>query len=229
MHLLHTVLFYLALIASNTLAKFRLPERYHVTSLTDFGTEATSESRDNPRSPLLNTTLTCYKDNHATLLWRNYKLSGSGWYGVSEKSFKHAAANANACMTMWKFKTWNVTDCFQDDDGTEECFENLPVWHATVSLSEPGLTAVHQMPERISRLCKVLPLTVLQFRHSQTLSGSTVMMNNFEKLAGTWSRELKHPLEWTMTNGTHERRSNIKEAYPPDGLMVRGICEWAAL
>jgi hypothetical protein len=132
-----TVLFYLALVVSSTLAKFPLPKGYHITSLTDFGTEANSESRDNPHSPLLNATLTCYKDNHATLLWRNYELSRSGWYGVSEKAFKHAAANANACMTRWKFKTWKVTDCFRNEDGTDECFENLPVWRATVSLSEP--------------------------------------------------------------------------------------------
>jgi hypothetical protein len=56
-----------------------------------------------------------------------------------------------------------------------------------------------------------------------------VLMNDFDELAGTWSRRWQHPLEWTMTNGTHERRSNITEAYPPDGLMLRGICEWAAL
>lgn len=36
-------------------------------------------------------------------------------------------------------------------------------------------------------------------------------------------------VEWTMTNGTHERKGNITEAYPPQGLMFQGACQWVDL
>lgn len=50
-----------------------------------------------------------------------------------------AAANANACMTRWKFETWNDTGCFQNEDGSTDCAENMPMWHATVSFSRGAL------------------------------------------------------------------------------------------
>jgi len=136
MHLIATVFFHLALLFSSTFAKIPVPEGYRIISVTDLGKEKTNESKDNPHAPLLNATLSCYKENHASLLWRNYDLWGTGWYGVSEKSIKFACANANACMTRWKFETWNTTLCHDNADGSEECVENLPVWHATVSLPE---------------------------------------------------------------------------------------------
>lgn len=188
MQLLAIIFFYLALRLSSTFAKIPVPEGYRIISVTDLGKEKTNESKDNPHAPLLNATLSCYKENHATLLWRNYDLWGTGWYGVSEKSIKFAAANANACITRWKFETWNTTLCHDNADGSEECEENLPVWHATVSSlpRSPGLTVIHQMLEH--RLCKVLILTGLQFRHSQTMSGSFMLTDNFEKLTGLYSR-----------------------------------------
>lgn len=136
MHFIATVFLYLVLLFSSTFAEVPVPEGYRIVSVTDLGDEKTNESKDNPHAPLLNATLSCYKENHATLLWRNYDLWGTGWYGVSEKSIKFACANANACMTRWKFETWNTTLCHDNADGSEECVENLPVWHATVSLPE---------------------------------------------------------------------------------------------
>ena len=129
MRLLTILFFYLALAINSTFAKLPLPKGYWITAVTDLGDQKTSESRDNPHAPLLNATLKCYFENHATLLWRKYDLWGSGWYGVSEKSIEYAAANANACMTKWKFETWNTTYCDENDD----CVEDLPVWHATAS------------------------------------------------------------------------------------------------
>jgi hypothetical protein len=61
-------------------------------------------------------------------------LRGTGWYGVSEKELKHAAANTAACMTKWKFETWDGTECYTDASGKEECEENVPKWRARVSL-----------------------------------------------------------------------------------------------
>lgn len=135
MRLLITVFSCLALVVSSTFAKLPLPDGYWITNVTDLGADKTSESRGNPYSPLLNATLTCYKENHPTFLWRNYELWGSGWYGAIEKSIKFAAANANSCMTKWKFETWNDTGCFRNADGPTDCVENMPVWHAKVSLS----------------------------------------------------------------------------------------------
>lgn len=136
MRFLAIVFCYLALAVSNTFAKLPLPDGYWITAVTDFGPDKTSESRGNPHAPLLNATLKYYSENHVTLLWRNYGLWGMGWYGVSEESIKFAAANANACMTRWKFETWNDTGCFQNEDGSTDCAENMPMWHATVSFSE---------------------------------------------------------------------------------------------
>jgi hypothetical protein len=53
---------------------------------------------------------------------------------VSEKELKHAAANTAACMTKWKFETWDGTECYTDASGKEECEENVPKWRARVSL-----------------------------------------------------------------------------------------------
>jgi len=75
----------------------------------------------------------------------------------------------------------------------------------------------------------MLTLTVLQFRHSQTLSGSFVLTDNFEKLTGLYSRRWKYMVDWTMTNGTHEKHGNLTEAFPPHGHMFHDICEWMDL
>ena len=102
MHILAINYFHLALLFSGTFAKIPVPEGYRIVSVTDLDDEKTNESKDNPHAPLLKATLSCYKENHATLLWRNYDLWGTGCYGVSKKSIEFAAAaNANACMTRW--------------------------------------------------------------------------------------------------------------------------------
>ena len=36
-------------------------------------------------------------------------------------------------------------------------------------------------------------------------------------------------VDWTMTNGTHEKHGNLTEAFPPHGHMFHGICQWLDL
>lgn len=144
---------------------------------------------------------------------------------MSEKSIKFAAANANSCMNKWKFETWNDTGCFQNADGSTNCVENMPVWHAKVCLSLGyRLTTVHQL-----QLCIVLTLNYLQFRHSLTMGSQDVMMANFEKLTGAYARRRKSVVDWIMSNGTHERRGNLTEAYPPHGHVFWDLCQWMDL
>ena len=128
------VFFYLALVVSNTFARLPLPEGYYITKIFPV-TNQMKDAEGNLENPLLNATLTCYKSSGA--LWKNYDLWGTGWNGVSEESLKHAAASANACMTKWKIDFWNGTECFTNADGSSDCTDNVPMWHASVGFSIP--------------------------------------------------------------------------------------------
>lgn len=143
MRFLATISSCLALTTSSAFARLPLPKGYHIVNVIGLGADASKESLGNPNNPLLNATLDCTKVDHPG--WNSYDLWGAEWYGVSEKSLKHAAASGVACMTKWKFDAWNDTRCYTDADGVKDCMENVPVWHATVSfLLSPRVDAIHR-------------------------------------------------------------------------------------
>jgi hypothetical protein len=135
MRFLATITSYLVLAISSTFARLPLPKGYHIVNVIGLGADASKESQGNPNIPLLNATLSCTKVDWP--LWKSYDLWGTEWYGVREKSLKHAAANSMTCMTKWKFDASNDTRCYTDADGVKDCMENGPMWHATVSFPEP--------------------------------------------------------------------------------------------
>ena len=46
------------------------------------------------------------------------------------------------------------------------------------------------------------------------------------KLTGAYAQRSADQVMWTMSNGTDVKLSNLKEAYPPRGIMFENICKW---
>lgn len=129
MHFFATLSSLLALTVSSAHARLAVPEGWWVHEVIPVGVNQFPRACYNTHNPLLNATLECSVKN--SLLWEDYELWGSNWYGVPEKRIKKAAGAGISVMTKWKFREWRDQECLAD--GTK-CVDNVPFWHAKVSL-----------------------------------------------------------------------------------------------